>query len=79
MARPLPRALPERSAIDIALILCRIRRLAGARNAEIARVLGVPAKVLARIDKGHVPDQATAYALLQLLHHVGGDTGGLSG
>lgn len=77
MARPLPRSLPEWSAIDIALILCRIRRLAGARNCQIARVLGVPAKALVGIDKGQVPDQVTAYALLQLLHHIGGDTQGL--
>ena len=47
-------------------------------NTDIATVLGAPPKTLASIDNGHAPDQSAAYALLQLLHHVGGDTSGLS-
>lgn len=78
MARPLPHALPRKSAINLALVLCRVRRLTGVGNAEIARVLGAPPKALASIDNGHNPDETIAYGLLQLLHHVGGDTSGLA-
>jgi hypothetical protein len=58
-------------------VLARLRRLAGADNAAIARTLGVPPAKIAAVDRGREPPYGVGAALVALLHHIGGDIKGL--
>lgn len=75
---PLPQQLPLDPQPDFALVLARVRRLAGADNKAIANVLHVTPNFLTRIDNGTTPDYRIGSALIKLLQQVGGNLAGLT-